>query len=57
MAIAYISQGLMSQEAIARKLHIDKVRIRAWVEHYNRQGLQGLEEIAVLPRRTSPFQD
>lgn len=42
-AIAYVAEGLLSKEAIARKLHVDKSRIRIWVKQYNERGIEGLD--------------
>ena len=50
-AIAMVSEGLMSREAIAQKLGTDSDQVRIWIARYNREGLQGLEDASGRGRK------
>lgn len=43
-AIALVRAGSMSRETIAQKLGTDSDQIRLWIQRYNTEGLQGLED-------------
>jgi len=50
-AIAMVSEGLISREAIAQKLGTDSDQIRIWIARYNREGLQGLKDASGRGRK------
>lgn len=41
-AIAYVAQGKLSREAIARKVHTDSDQLRLWIKRYNKERIKGL---------------
>lgn len=43
-AIASVKKGVLSREAIARKLFTDSDQVRLWIRRYNTVGLTGLED-------------
>lgn len=44
LGIALSAEGRLSREAIAKQLKTDSDRVRAWIERYNRDGIDGLRD-------------